>query len=59
MADLYWFMPSRGIIALHPVSLYYAMNFDAPDRLRTVTFIVWRTAAEYLTELFASAPRQV
>jgi hypothetical protein len=25
--------------------LYYVMKFDAPNRLRVITFIVWRTAS--------------
>jgi hypothetical protein len=42
MVDLDWFRPSRGVIALRPVLLYYAMKFDAPDRLQVATFIVQR-----------------
>jgi hypothetical protein len=38
--DLYWFRPSRGVIVLRPVSLYYAIKFDVFDRLRVTTFIV-------------------
>jgi hypothetical protein len=32
--------PSQRVIALCLVSLYYVIKFDAPDRLRTATFII-------------------
>jgi hypothetical protein len=40
-----WFRPSCGVIALHPVLLYYAIKFDAPDRLQAATYIIRRTAS--------------
>jgi hypothetical protein len=42
---LNWFRPSRGIIVIRPVLLYYAMKFDTPDRLQVTAFIVWRTVS--------------
>jgi hypothetical protein len=40
-----WFMPSRRVIALRPVLLYYAVEKSVvPDELRTATCIDWRTA---------------
>jgi hypothetical protein len=38
-----WFRPSYGVIAHIQFLLYYAIKFDAPDRLRAATFIVRRT----------------
>jgi hypothetical protein len=31
------------IIAIHPISLYNIVKFDAPDKLQAAIFIVWRT----------------
>jgi hypothetical protein len=40
-----WFRPSRGVIALHPVSLYYAMGkLVALYELQATSYIEWRTA---------------
>jgi hypothetical protein len=35
---LYWFRSPRRVIALHSVSLYYAMKFDTSDRLPVAAF---------------------
>jgi hypothetical protein len=43
--DSYWFRPSRSIIAIHPVLLYYAVEkLIALDELWAATYIDWRTA---------------
>jgi hypothetical protein len=44
MMDLDRFGPSREVIALHLILLYYAIKFDAPNKLWTNTYIVRRTA---------------
>jgi hypothetical protein len=39
-----WFRPSRRVITLHPVLLYYAVKeFVAPNELWAATYIDWRT----------------
>jgi hypothetical protein len=39
-----WFRPSRRVIALRPVSMYYAIEkLVVPDELRAATYIDWRT----------------
>jgi hypothetical protein len=44
LIDLDWFRPSRRVIALRPVLLYYAMEkLVAPDELWATTYIDWRT----------------
>jgi hypothetical protein len=35
-----WFRLSPGVVALHPVSLYYIVKFDALNRLLAAIFIV-------------------
>jgi hypothetical protein len=40
-----WSRPSRRVIALRPVSLYYAIGkLVASDKLQTATYIDWKTA---------------
>jgi hypothetical protein len=40
-----WSRPSRRVIAIHPVSLYYAVReLVTPDELQAATYIYWRTA---------------
>jgi hypothetical protein len=42
--DLDWFNLSRGVIALHPVLLYYAVEkLVDPDELWVTTYIGQRT----------------
>jgi hypothetical protein len=43
--DIDWFRPSRKVIALRSILLYYAMEkLVAPDELRVTTYIDWRIA---------------
>jgi hypothetical protein len=39
--DLDWFRPSRRVITLRPILLYYAVErLVAPDELRAATYII-------------------
>jgi hypothetical protein len=43
--NLDWFRPSRGVIDIRPILLYYAVEkLVTPDELRAATYIVQITA---------------
>jgi hypothetical protein len=45
MMSLDWFRPSRGVIVIRPIFLYYTVKFDAPDELWATTYIIRRIAS--------------